>query len=131
MAVGLRLLLISLLAVANAASAEDWTPTSAPTTNWIAVASSADGSKLAAAVYNGPIYTSQTTVAPRLRLTSSGGQAVISWIVPSPSFVLQENSDLSTTNWTEATAASTLTNLQIQVTVSGSISTRFFRLTHP
>jgi hypothetical protein len=42
----------------NSILAQTWIPTSAPTTNWQAVASSADGNKLAATVYFGPIYTS-------------------------------------------------------------------------
>ena len=54
------LLIIAALAVilANAALAQTWTQTSAPITNWTAVASSADGTKLVAGVYNGQIYTS-------------------------------------------------------------------------
>jgi hypothetical protein len=39
-------------------SAQEWTATSAPATNWSSVASSADGSKLVAAVNGGLIYTS-------------------------------------------------------------------------
>ena len=53
------------------AFAQSWTPTSAPSTNWQAVASSADGIQFVAAVNGGPIYTSadsgatwQTTSAP-------------------------------------------------------------------
>src|SRR5207302_1219957 len=37
---------------------QGWTQTPAPTKNWQALAMSADGSKLVAAVYNGRIYTS-------------------------------------------------------------------------
>ncbi|HWW03146.1 MAG TPA: sialidase family protein [Candidatus Acidoferrum sp.] len=47
--------------------AQTWTLTSAPSTNWSAVASSADGAKLIAAVYGGGIYISTnsgTTWAP-------------------------------------------------------------------
>jgi photosystem II stability/assembly factor-like uncharacterized protein len=40
--------LCGLLFVFNSASAQTWTPTSAPITNWTSVASSADGTKLAA-----------------------------------------------------------------------------------
>jgi hypothetical protein len=38
--------------------AQNWTPTSAPTKTWQAIAMSADGSKLVAAVIGGGIYTS-------------------------------------------------------------------------
>jgi hypothetical protein len=47
-----------LFTVADPAFAQTWTQTSAPSTNWVSVTSSADGSKLAAAVYRGGIYTS-------------------------------------------------------------------------
>src|SRR5579859_6161768 len=40
------------------AFAQNWTLTSAPITNWTSVASSADGSKLAAVIGGGGIYTS-------------------------------------------------------------------------
>src|SRR5438128_6868356 len=47
-----------LLGLAEPAFAQSWTRTSAPITNWTAVASSADGRKLVAVVGPGPIYTS-------------------------------------------------------------------------
>ncbi len=51
--------LAGLFIVSNSALAQTWTQTSAPITNWHAVASSADGTKLAAvACCGGPIYTS-------------------------------------------------------------------------
>jgi hypothetical protein len=42
----------------SADSGVTWTPTAAPMTNWQSVASSADGTRLVAAVNGGPIYTS-------------------------------------------------------------------------
>ena len=47
-----------LFIVVNPAFAQMWTQTTAPMANWVSVASSADGSKLVAAVKGGPIYTS-------------------------------------------------------------------------
>ncbi len=46
--------------------------------------------------------------------------------------VLQENSDLSTINWTDVTIPPTLnvTNLQNQVTVPPPAGNRFYRLNH-
>ena len=62
---GLVLALTSAALAATIAptSGQDWVLTSAPSTNWSCVASSADGSKLVAAVDGGLIYTS----------TNSGG----------------------------------------------------------
>src|SRR5262245_46707196 len=51
--------LVGLLSVAECALGQVWTETSAPTTNWAALACSADGGKLVAAVDGGGIYVSQ------------------------------------------------------------------------
>lgn len=53
----------SYLDCANPAFAQDWTLTSAPFTNWTAVASSADGSRLVAVAGGGAIYTSSDSGA--------------------------------------------------------------------
>jgi hypothetical protein len=50
--------LAGLLGGSHLSSAQEWTATGAPVTNWSSVASSADGSKLVAAVNGGLIYTS-------------------------------------------------------------------------
>ena len=50
----------------STAHAQQWRPTSAPTENWVSVASSADGTKLVAAAsdyYGGPIYVSTNSGA--------------------------------------------------------------------
>ena len=60
-----RILLVASIALltANFAFAQTWTQTSAPGTNWTAVASSADGTMLAAAVSGGGIYISTNSGA--------------------------------------------------------------------
>jgi len=52
------LLLLFLLDPIVISFGQTWTPTAAPATNWSALACSADGSRLAAAVFHGPIYIS-------------------------------------------------------------------------
>jgi hypothetical protein len=47
-----------LLSFTKYGSAQNWVQTGAPASNWIAIASSEDGVRLAAIVGNGPIYTS-------------------------------------------------------------------------
>jgi hypothetical protein len=42
----------------------------------------------------------QTAGAPLLTITHSGNSVIISWPSPSTGFVLQQNSNLATTNWT-------------------------------
>jgi hypothetical protein len=101
---------------------------------WRGAASSADGGAWVAADGGpGGIWTSQTTPAPRLNLAPSGGQLTLSWIVPSTNFVLQQNLDLATTNWTNVTnqPALNLTNLQYQAGLLPSNAGSFYRLAMP
>jgi hypothetical protein len=122
-------------------SGATWTQAGAPGESWAAVASSADGSNLVAVAsysyFGSGIYTLQfptppppSPPSPRLAISASGLSLGISWLVPSTSFVLQQNSDLSSTNWTDTPTAPTLnfTDLHYQVTVSSSLGSRFYRL---
>ena len=85
---------------------------------------------MVAAANGGGIYTWQTTPHPVLNVTPSGANLLLSWIIPSQPFVLQENADLATTNWTDVASAPVLnlTNLQNQVTLPLSAAHRFYRL---
>jgi hypothetical protein len=85
-----------------------------------------------AVVNGGGIWTLHSTPTPVLSITPSGSNVILSWIVPSVEFVLQENSALGTTNWTTVTTPPTLnlTSLQNQVMVSPSSGHRFYRLKH-
>jgi hypothetical protein len=111
-------------------SGETWVSNSLPSTNWSCVASSADGSKLAAAVNGGGIYVSQTTSAPVINVSATGIGLLLSWIIPSQLFALQENVDLTSTNWTAVTTnpVLNLSSLQHQVTLPLPASNRFYRL---
>jgi photosystem II stability/assembly factor-like uncharacterized protein len=103
---------------------------------WYSVASSADGDKLVAAPIENqslnlaPIYTLQTIPSPQLNITPSSSNLALSWIIPSSNFALQQNLDLTTTNWVTLTNTPklNLTNLQDQVILSSSNSNGFFRL---
>lgn len=109
-----------------------WTYNDAPYTSWRKVACSADGTMKVAVVggETGGIYTSRSAPTPWLSVTPAGGNAALSWIVPSQPFVLQENSGLTATNWAEVPMPPVLnlTNLQNQVVVPLSGSHRFYRL---
>ena len=55
-----------LFAAADPVFAQNWTTTTAPSANWISIASSADGTKLVAAIYNsssGGVYISSNSGA--------------------------------------------------------------------
>jgi hypothetical protein len=113
-------------------SGATWTFHGAPSTDWASVACSADGTKLVAAVNGGGIWTWQSTPAPALNLLPVGSNLVFSWLVPSMDFLLQENPDLNTPNWTDVTntPALNLTNVLNQVIVPSPIGNRFYRLKH-
>lgn len=109
-----------------------WTHNLAPG-SWTSVASSADGSELLANNQSSGIWIGRTVPSPRLQAAASGGKVALSWIIPSASFVLQQNSDLTTTNWLNLTATPRLelTNLMDQLTLPGSAGNAFFRLSAP
>jgi photosystem II stability/assembly factor-like uncharacterized protein len=116
-------------------SGNTWTSNNVPNPAWISVASSADGNKLVAGAYNfgggiGGIWTLQVTPRPQLNVALSDTNLVFSWIVPSTNFVLQQNLDLTTTNWLSLTNTPVLnlTNLNDEVVLSLTNSSGFFRL---
>ena len=114
-----------------------WISNTSPNALWMAVASSADGAKLAAISWdNGDSYqhvcTSQSTPSPQLNLAPTNG-IKLSWIVPSTKFVVQWSSDLSAGNWQNVTNGPVLnlTNLQDEVSLTGTNQCGFFRLKTP
>jgi hypothetical protein len=118
---------------ASSDSGKSWTTNNAPAQNWYSVASSADGNKLFACVNGGGIWTLQTLPTPQLNVALSDTNLRFSWIVPSTNFVLQENSDLTTTDWVTLTDVPTLnlSNLNDEVVLSPSNSSGFYRLATP
>jgi hypothetical protein len=99
----------------------------------MSVTSSADGTKLAAVVYGGGIYTSYTVPKPSLCLATSNNNLAFSWTMPSTNFVLQKISDLSKANWVTMTNTPVLnlTNLQNQIILPSPGSNVFYRLKTP
>jgi hypothetical protein len=116
----------------SADSAETWIPTSSLSTNWSAVAASADGNVLVAVINGGGIYTWQGIPAPVLTLSRSVTNLFLSWTVPSIDFVLQENADVTTTNWTDipGTPALDWASLRYEVNVPVTNRSSFYRLKH-
>lgn len=111
-----------------------WISNNAPNEAWNVVVSSADGTKLVTITQPlsspGGIWTSQSVPAPELNLTPFNADLALSWIVPSTNFVLQQTSDLTTTNWVTLTNTPTLnlSNLNDEVALSPSNGSGFFRL---
>ena len=86
------------------------------------------------------IYTLQFPIppppprpSPQLSISRSGVSLAVSWLLPSTSFVLEQNFDLGSTTWTDVPTPPTLnfTNLHYQVAVSPSLGRRFYRLKRP
>jgi hypothetical protein len=53
---------------------------------------------------------------------------LLSWPAPSDGFVLQQNSNLTTTNWVTVTNSPAVVNDEKQVTISPSVGNSFYRL---
>jgi hypothetical protein len=66
-----------------------------------------------------------------LGVATSGTNIVLSWPSPPGDFVLQQNSDLTTTNWTAVTNTPATANLQNQVILPPSAGNQFYRLKYP
>ncbi len=70
-----------------------------------------------------------TPPAPLLSIgLGTGNSVVISWPATSMGFSLQQNSDLTTTNWMPVTSVPTMTNGLEQVTISPATGNAFYRL---
>jgi len=116
-----------------------WITNSVPQGAWYDCASSADGCRLAAVALDGPyptfypVYVCSSAPIPKLELSPAGANFTLSWIVPSTNFVLQQSSDLTTTNWVTVTNAPilNLANLHNEVTLPASVTSTFFRLKTP
>ena len=79
------------------------------------------------------LYAVQTPGAPWLKIYLSGAASVVvAWPVPgSAGYVLQENLNLTTTNWVNSSATISTSNNTNQITVSPPAGNKFFRLYHP
>ena len=93
------------------------------------MAASADGSTMVVGDwFRNYIWIIHFTPTPFLSVGTSNNNVVLSWIVPSIKFVLQQNTDLGTPNWTDVGTALTLTNLRYQTIVAPATNKMFFRL---
>jgi hypothetical protein len=76
--------------------------------------------------------TFQVSLPPAaLGIARYGTNLVLSWPSPPGGFLLQQNADLATTNWTTATNTLTMTNFQNQAILPPSAVRQFYRLKYP
>jgi hypothetical protein len=111
--------------------------TDAPVTNWVHAACSADACKSFAVVGSdysisgGLIYAHQSTPKPVVNITPSGeNNLLLSWILPSIDFALQQAPDLASGQWAAVPIVPILnySNLQYQVTIPKPQVVMFYRL---
>ncbi len=79
------------------------------------------------------VYTNALTFLPRLATKNSGNNCLVSWAspwAPSAGWTLQQNGDLSTTNW--VSFSGTIGDDGVTKTATNSLTpgNRFFRLSH-
>ena len=86
---------------------------------WYATTSAQNGSQL---------IVSEGESAPVLSINYSGGNATVTWAACFTGFFLQQNADLTTTNWTDVTIIPTITNGLNQVVISPALGNQFYRL---
>jgi hypothetical protein len=70
----------------------------------------------------------QTLGSPTLTITHLGNNVIVSWPSPSTGFSLQQNSNLSTSNWTAAGFTISDDGTNKSITISGASGNLFFRL---
>jgi hypothetical protein len=106
-----------------------WVSNSAPFLSWIAVACSADGNKLIASsdTRAAPIYVAQPK--PDLNIQSISNQVLVSWPSSATGFTLQQNTNLTTTNWSTVTDG-VVSGIN-QVTLTPIADKTFYRLKYP
>jgi hypothetical protein len=73
----------------------------------------------------------QTLGSPTLVVTHSGNSITISWPSSSTGFVLQQNSDLGTTNWTTSNLTISDDGTNKSINITSPTGNLFFRLSHP
>lgn len=110
-----------------------WIATNWPEAGWFFpnICSSADGNRLFAVGSGSGVWTCQLNPSGNLNISrTTSSNLMVSWLVPSTNFVLQQNSDLVTTQWATVTnlPVLNLTNLQNQVMLPLPAGSVFYRL---
>lgn len=74
------------------------------------------------------VSVAQTPGPPLLTATHSGSSVIVSWPYPSTGFVLQQNNDLYSTNWTTAGFTITTNAVSNSITIPAPTGSLFLRL---
>lgn len=107
-------------------SGATWSSTvTPPGVGFQSIAMSVDGTQVLAGGFDG-IYRLQS--GPTLNVTKAGADLLLFWPSYATNFVLQQNMDLTTTNWEVVPSAPAVTNGQDQVVVSPTNRQCLYRL---
>jgi hypothetical protein len=101
-----------------------------PLWQWTGAVSSADGNKLVAVADSGQIYTWQASPNPALEIAKSDVDVVVSWMVPSARFVLQEKSSRTLSQWQDVQTSRTLnySSLRYETRIPAENDSAYYRL---
>jgi hypothetical protein len=104
--------------------------TNLSTAQWLGGVVSADGDEMAAVGSGQGTWIGRLTPSPQLNIQSQDPNVLVSWLIPSTNFLLQQSADLSNPTWTPVANLPTLnfTNLNQEVTVPVTTTNAFFRL---
>jgi hypothetical protein len=117
----------------------NWSSNNVTPQAWVSVASSADGnvrigatpvSSRTSPIGTGSIWISRITSPPRLNIDLVDTNVLVSWIIPSSDFKLQQTSDLGTEQWDDVSTVPTLnlSTLRNEVLLPLTSTNAFFRL---
>jgi photosystem II stability/assembly factor-like uncharacterized protein len=118
-------------------SGTTWTSNNLPEEYWTSVASSADGSKFVAcsshtvSTTNGAVAVDQiVTSTPHIWMSMavSAPNVTVIWPWPAAGYGLEQNLDITSTNWVAVTNQPVVTNFQNQVILPLSGAKCFYRL---
>jgi len=97
---------------------ENQTPTNHLSSNWYAIGSASDGSKL--------VMTGNSS--PVLSIRHSSNTATLSWPTNFTGFIVQQNHDLTAANWADVTNSANVVGNENQVIISPVDNDNFYRL---
>ena len=110
-------------------SGATWTTDSAPALAWSAIAVSKDGTRAVAASSKGGIYVAE----PTLGITSAAHNVALFWSTnyPASEFGVEQNTNLTKTNWMSVSGSPAVVNTSYQLTLPATNQQLFFRLSSP
>lgn len=129
---GRRIAISSRTVFTSSNAGTNWVTNSIPypTEAWLTTMSADGGNLVVANPGSGRVYYSGTIQPPTISLKCEPDATRLSWVIPSTSFALEQNTDPCSSDWLPVTNLPTLnlSNLHYEVTLPAPGDNRFFRL---